>query len=211
MLLYGKIVVMNIDNAAEVVRFLLDRLKKLESAELLLDEIEGLHPEAQKAAVLIPFFYDQEGRLSLLFIRRASTLRAHSGEIAFAGGRVDASDSSVVMTALREAQEEIGLDQGRVEVLGLLSAVFTVVSNYVIAPVVAFLPEGTGELLLQESEVTEVIIIPLRELMNPAIAYSEEWVRGGVKRTVYFYQYGPYTIWGATGRMLHALISLLVQ
>jgi len=122
---------------------------------------------------------------------------------------VDPDDHSPVMTALREAQEEIGLDPTRVEVLGLLSPVFTIVSNYLITPVVAYLPQGLGELQLQASEVTELIIAPLASLADPAIAHTEEWTRGGLTRLVYFYDYGPYHIWGATGRMLNALLALL--
>jgi hypothetical protein len=64
-------------------------------------------------------------------------------------------------------------------------------------------------LLLQHSEVTEVILAPLKELANPLIARREQWTRGGVTRTVYFYDYGPYCIWGATGRMLNALLQTL--
>lgn len=97
----------------------------------------------------------------------------------------------------------------RTEVLGMLAPVFTVVSNYLIMPVVAFLPQGLGTLHLQASEVTELIVVPLQGLADPAVFHTEEWTRGGVKRTVYFYDYGPYRIWGATARMLNALLALL--
>ena len=86
---------------------------------------------------------------------------------------------------------------------------FTVVSNYLITPVVAFLPQGLGELRLQVSEVTELILAPLHLLADPNIAHTEEWTRSGSTRTVYFYDYGPYRIWGATGRMLNALLETL--
>jgi 8-oxo-dGTP pyrophosphatase MutT (NUDIX family) len=170
----------------------------------------GWRTEVRRAAVLIPLF-KHEGQLSVMFIRRASTLRAHSGEIAFPGGSVEAIDDSVVETALRETQEEIGLNPQRVEVLGLLPPVFTAVSNFVVTPVVAFLPKGPGELLLQASEVAELIIIPLQALMDPAIVHTEEWTRGGITRTIHFYDYGSYRIWGATGRMLSELLMVLAS
>src|SRR5207302_1971115 len=119
------------------------------------------------------------------------------------GGSVDATDVSPVMAALREAQEEIGLDPTRVEVLGILAPVFTVVSNYLIMPVVAFLSEGPGALQLQASEVAEIILVPLQGLADPSIAHTEEWTRGGLTRTVYFYDYGSYRIWGATARIVN--------
>ena len=191
---------------ADMVSTLRQRLEPIEQADMLSDALEGELPRARKAAVLLSLF-DQEGEPAILFIRRSSTLRSHSGEIAFPGGGVDPTDTSLIMTALREAQEEIGLDAGRAEVLGVLQPVFTVVSNYLIIPVVAFLPQGLGTLQLQASEVTEVILIPLRSLADPEIFHTEEWVRAGRARSVYFYDYASYRIWGATARILHALLE----
>nr|MBA2287155.1 CoA pyrophosphatase [Ktedonobacteraceae bacterium] len=147
---------------------------------------------------------------SMLFIRRASTLRSHSGEIAFPGGSIDASDASPVMAALREAQEEIGLDPPLVEVLGVLPPVFTQVSNFLITPVVASLPQGLGTLQAQASEVDEIILASLAGLADPLIVHTEEWMRDGEPHTIYFYDYGSYRIWGATARILNALLELLV-
>jgi len=192
----------------ETVQRLRSRLFSVEQAQTLMGAVEGQRPGARKAAVLLTLF-EQDANLHIVFIRRASTLRSHSGEMAFPGGGVDPTDLSAVMTALREAQEEIGLEPDRVDVLGLLSPVFTVVSNYLITPVVAFLPHGLGDVRLQTSEVTELVLVPLHELADPAILRTEEWKRVGLTRTVYFYDYGPYCIWGATGRMLNALLEIL--
>jgi 8-oxo-dGTP pyrophosphatase MutT (NUDIX family) len=199
---------MEVDTIAQILRTLREQLEPVERADVLLDTVEGEHSQARRAAVLLPLFV-HNGELSLLFIQRAHTLRAHSGEMAFPGGSKDPTDASPVMTALREAQEEIGLEPARAEVLGILPLVFTVVSNFLITPVVAYLPWGPGELQLQHSEVTEVVLAPLKILADPVIARHEQWTRGGVTRTVYFYDYGPYTIWGATGRMLNALLQTL--
>ena len=193
---------------ADVAALLRKRLEPVERVNMLSDALEGQLPNARKAAVLLGLF-DQEGEPTILFIRRSSTLRAHSGEIAFPGGGVDQTDSSPIMAALREAQEEIGLDPARVEVLGVLQPVFTVVSNYLVIPVVAFLPRGLGTLQLQASEVTEIILAPLHDLTNPGIFHTEEWMRVGRTRTVYFYDYGSYRIWGVTARILNALLETL--
>ena len=193
-----------------VLPALRDQLLPLTSAGEAFDSIEGEHPDARKAAVLLALF-EQDAELWLAFIRRSSTLRAHSGEIAFPGGTVDPTDLSPVMTALREAQEEIGLSPDCVDVLGLLSPVFTVVSNFLITPVVGFLPDGLGTLHLQASEVTELILAPVRALTDLAIFHTEQWSRDGLSRTVYFYEYGPYRIWGATGRMLHTFLQVLAR
>jgi 8-oxo-dGTP pyrophosphatase MutT (NUDIX family) len=199
---------MNLHDTSEVILALRERLEPVERARSLIDVIEGVRPHARKAAVLSCLF-EQNEETYLTFIRRATTLRSHSGEIAFPGGSVDLTDSSPAMTALREAQEEIGLDPSRAEILGIMPPVFTVVSNFLITPVVAYLEQGPGTLRLQPSEVAELILLPLQGLADPAILHTEEWERGGMRRTVYFYDYGPYRIWGATARILNELLNLL--
>lgn len=201
---------MDLRDIAQVLAALRARLYPVTAADSLIDVLEGERPDARRAAVLIALFV-QDGETHVAFIRRASTLRAHSGEIAFPGGSYETGDGSLVATALREAHEEIGLLPQRVEVLGLLQPVFTVVSNFLIVPVVACLPEGPGELCAQASEVAEVLLLPLHALADPAIAHTEVWTRAGIARPVYFYDYGSLRIWGATGRILRSLLHLLAS
>src|SRR2546426_11068749 len=193
---------MDLSKSTEVILALRERLEPIEHADAPGDSLESNHLSARKASVLLGLF-DQNNETYLAFIRRASTLRAHSGEIAFPGGATEVNDVSPIGTALREAQEEIGLEPSRVEVLGVMPPVFTVVSNFLITPVVAHLPGGPGTLQLQASEVAEVIFLPLEGLADPAIYHAEQWMRDGMPRTVYFYDYGSYRIWGATARMLN--------
>jgi 8-oxo-dGTP pyrophosphatase MutT (NUDIX family) len=201
---------MELYRISDVLHSLQEALEPVEHAYSLVDPLEGRQPQARSAAVLLPLF-ELHGELTLVFIKRAATLRAHRGEIAFPGGSVDPSDASPIAAALREAQEEIGLEPAQVQVLGVLPPVFTVMSNYVITPVVAFLPHGLGPLKIQPSEVAELLQIPVQGLADPHIMHTEQWSRHGVERTVYFYVYGPWCIWGATGRMVHALLSLLAR
>jgi 8-oxo-dGTP pyrophosphatase MutT (NUDIX family) len=199
---------MNLQDISYVLSVLRQRLAPPEQAPFMEDLIEGRHPQARQAAVLLALF-EKEAETHALFIKRSSTLRVHSGQMALPGGGVEPTDTSPVMTALREAQEEIGLDPARVEVLGLLNAVFTVVSNYLIVPVVAYLPQGPGVLHTQPGEVAEIITARLHTLANPAIAHTEQWTHDGQNRTVYFYDYGAYRIWGVTGRILSEFLALL--
>jgi 8-oxo-dGTP pyrophosphatase MutT (NUDIX family) len=199
---------MNLSKSTEVIMALRQRLEPIEHAGMLRDTLERHYPSARNASVLVGLF-EQNNETHVAFIRRASTLRAHSGEIAFPGGAADVRDVSPIVTALREAQEEIGLDPSRVEVLGIMPPVFTVVSNFLITPVVAYLPEGPGKLHLQKSEVAEIILLPLRGLADPVIYHTEQWMRDKVPYTVYFFDYGSYRIWGATARMLNMLLELL--
>jgi 8-oxo-dGTP pyrophosphatase MutT (NUDIX family) len=199
---------MDLSKSTEVIMALRHRLEPVEHASLLRYTLGSHYPSARNASVLVGLF-DQNNETHVAFIRRASTLRAHSGEIAFPGGAADVSDVSPIVTALREAQEEIGLDPSRVEVLGIMPPVFTVVSNFLITPVVAYLPEGPGKLQLQMSEVAEIILLPLQGLANPAIYHTEQWMQDNVPHTVYFFDYASYRIWGATARMLNTLLELL--
>jgi len=199
---------MDLSNSQEVILALRQRLEPIKCAGLLKDEHQKHYPSARNASVLIGLF-DENNEIYISFIRRASTLRAHSGEIAFPGGAADDSDVSPIVTALREAQEEIGLAPSRVQALGIMSPVFTVVSNFLITPVVAYLPEGPGTLQLQLSEVAEIIFLPLQGLADPEIYHTEQWVRDDVLHTVNFFDYGSYRIWGATARMLIMLLELL--
>ena len=201
---------MDLSNSNDVILALRQRLEPIQHAELMKNAQQKQYPSARNAAVLITLF-DENDETFISFIRRASTLRAHSGEIAFPGGASDASDVSPIVTALREAYEEIGLTPTRVDVLGIMPAVFTVVSNFLITPVVAYLPDGTGTLRKQESEVSEIIFLPLQGLANPAIYHTEQWVRENVPHTVSFFNYGIYRIWGATAHMLKMLLELLKE
>jgi 8-oxo-dGTP pyrophosphatase MutT (NUDIX family) len=201
---------MDLSKSNDVILALRQRLEPIQHAELMKVAQQKQYPSARNAAVLITLF-DQNDETYISFIRRATTLRAHSGEIAFPGGASDRSDSTLIVTALREAREEIGLNSSRVEVLGIMPTVFTVVSNFLITPVVAYLPEGPGSLQLQESEVSEIIFLPLQVLANPAIYHTEQWVRDNVPHTVSFFDYGAYRIWGATAHILMMLLEFLKE
>ena len=95
---------MDLSNSKDAILVLHQRLEPIERAEVLKDALEKQYPSARNASVLIALF-DENNETYLSFIRRASTLRAHSGEIAFPGGGVEPTDSSMVMAALREAEE----------------------------------------------------------------------------------------------------------
>jgi 8-oxo-dGTP pyrophosphatase MutT (NUDIX family) len=171
---------------------------------------EPAFPEAIPAGVLLPIIEDNNGAPHLLFTARATSLHHHSGEISFPGGRKDITDTTLAETALREAYEEIGLPSSDVSILGQLPQVFTVVSNYLITPIVGllatkypFIPE------LNPAEVAVLIDVPLAVLADPSVAHTEEWARDGLTHIVYFYQFGEHTIWGATGRIVHDFLDLL--
>ena len=146
-------------------------------------------------------------RVPLLFVLRSADLREHAGQIAFPGGSAEPEDADVVATALREAHEEVGVDPGNVEVLGLLSPFSTVVSDRWLTPVVG-LERGPSELHSDEFEVAEWFRIDIAELMT-APHTVRELERDGVRRSVHFYEASQRIIWGITAAIVHELLEVL--
>lgn len=202
-------------DADALMRFLMGRLATEHEPGgglASLDPARALLPSTlpRDAGVLLPL-YAREGHPYLLFTRRAPTLRSHSGEISFPGGSRETADATLAATALREAGEELHIMPEHVRVIGQLEPVFTVVSNFLITPVVGWLGEGPIAVTPNPGEVAEVIEAPLGALADPAIFHLERWTRNGRQIPVYFYDLGPHRIWGATGRILYQLLALLPE
>jgi 8-oxo-dGTP pyrophosphatase MutT (NUDIX family) len=159
-----------------------------------------------KAAVLIPLVLKEDG-LSVLLTQRTNHLRDHAGQISFPGGRMDPEDQSPNDTALRESQEEIGLDPRRVEIIGHLPQYLTV-SGYSVTPVVG-LVQAQAEYVLDEFEVADVFEVPLSFLLDPANHQVRLWQSEQGGRRFYSMPYENRFIWGATAGMLRNLYHLL--
>ncbi|HMO29620.1 CoA pyrophosphatase [Enterovirga sp.] len=151
------------------------------------------------AAVLIPVVAHPQGP-AVILTERASTLRQHSGQIAFPGGKMDPEDPTPLATALRETQEEIGLEPGRIRPLGYLDAYLSG-TNYFIIPTLGLVEPGF-RLTLNREEVESVFEVPLSFLMDERNheLHAREW-RGAI-RTYYAMPFGERYIWGATAGIL---------
>jgi len=155
--------------------------------------------------VLVPL-YRTEGRLHAVLTRRRDDLRRHAGEISFPGGREDDTDRDLVHTALREAEEEIGLDPAGVEIVGALQPTPTIATGYAVYPFVGLIEPGL-EWTLSAREVDHVLELSLRDLR--AGYRRERLLRRGVPFRTDVYVVGDHLIWGATARILGDLLDRL--
>ena len=161
------------------------------------------------AAVLVPIVA-RGGALSVLLTQRATDLKNHAGQISFPGGRIEAHDAGdPVRAALREAQEEIGLDARFVTIVGFLPD-HLVTSGYRVTPVVSFLAPGF-ELLLDASEVRETFEVPLEYVFEPANRKSRRRRIGDAEIELCDIPYRDWNIWGATAGMLITLQRMLTE
>jgi 8-oxo-dGTP pyrophosphatase MutT (NUDIX family) len=157
------------------------------------------------AAVLVPL-YLSDGALHAVFTKRRDDMRRHAGEISFPGGRQDEDETDLRLTALRESEEEIGLDAGDVELIGALQPTPTIATNYAVYPFVGLIEPGTTW-RPAEAEVAEVLEFSLREL--EAGYGRRRMLRRGVPFRTDVYVVGDRLIWGATARMLGDLMDRL--
>jgi 8-oxo-dGTP pyrophosphatase MutT (NUDIX family) len=154
--------------------------------------------------VLVPLFLPDGGEPHAVFTRRATDLRRHAGEISFPGGRRDPEDVALADTALREAEEEIGLPRGHVRLLGELPPTSTFVTNYLIHPFVGLIPAGLAW-RMSANEVDAVLELPLGALRQSRTRTKME--RRGISFETDAYILDDHLIWGATARILEHLLE----
>ena len=170
---------------------------------------EFLARPLRPAAVLIPFLRTN-AHWEVLFTRRNADLPEHSGQVAFPGGRADPGENSPEQTALREAEEEIGLQPQDVHLLGRLKT-FATITAYAVTPVVGVMP-WPYPLRLAEIEVSRAFTIPLEWLCDPANLEVQQRALPAPYKPVDVYYFKPYDgeiLWGASARFTLALLEAL--
>jgi len=152
------------------------------------------------AAVLLPLL-SKEKELHVLLTKRTQTVKVHKGQISFPGGVQEPSDDSLLATALRESQEEIGLGSHDVEILGALDPIQTVTTSFLVYAFVGFIPYPYP-FQLDGREVAEILIVPLHFLADDTRWSKRSYHANNQTFEAYFVTYGDYRIWGATARIL---------
>jgi 8-oxo-dGTP pyrophosphatase MutT (NUDIX family) len=163
--------------------------------------------DARAASVLI-LLYPRNGSIYTLFMQRPEYNGVHGGQISFPGGKQESSDRNSIQTALREAEEETGVDPGLITVLGTLTPLFIPVSNTIVTPVVAWTDEKP-ELIHQEAEVEFLFDADIRRFYDPAIIKTRPLQIGEETINVKYFDYEGNMIWGATSMILHELLVII--
>jgi 8-oxo-dGTP pyrophosphatase MutT (NUDIX family) len=163
--------------------------------------------DARAASVLI-LLYPNNGSVYTVFMQRPDYNGVHGGQISFPGGKQEPSDENAIHTALREANEETGIDTGKLEIIGTLTPLFIPVSNTLVTPVVAWI----GEKPAFHHDINEVVFLfdaDIRRFYDPAILKTKPLLVGEETLDVRYYDYEGNVIWGATAMILHELLVIL--
>jgi 8-oxo-dGTP pyrophosphatase MutT (NUDIX family) len=170
--------------------------------------------QARAAAVLVALF-EEAGEARVVLTRRSAELRTHRGQVSFPGGGIDAGEDASD-AALREAYEEIGLEQAEVRVVGWLHPLFTVNSTAFMLPVVGTL-EGRPSPSPNPAEVARVFDVALADLVGDGVYHEDTWdpyeqwsPNGSEARQIWFFDVAEERVWGATARVLHELALLVL-
>lgn len=167
-----------------------------------LDRPPELNGEARGAAVLL-LLYPAEKGLSFVLTRRTESVATHKGQVSLPGGAQE-SGEPLEQTALRETCEEIGVCAADITILGALSPLFVVVSDFQIHHFVGYVPERP-DFHPDPVEVAELLEMPLADLLDDRIKALEQWTLGGMELDVLFYRVGDHPVWGATAIILSEL------
>jgi 8-oxo-dGTP pyrophosphatase MutT (NUDIX family) len=161
------------------------------------------------SAVLIPI-YNNDGQYNIIFIKRTMTVKTHQGQISFPGGMRDKGDKTLRDTALREAEEEIGLNPKDANILGELDDEITTTSNYIVTPFIAVIP-WPYHLVANKDEVAKIISVPIAALLDKNCRKPETETLNGQKVESFAYYYQETRIWGATARILNKLLGIIAE
>ena len=164
-------------------------------------------PGRRLAAVLLPL-YRHNGDYGVIFTKRSETVPHHRGQMSFPGGGYETQDGTLRQTALRESQEEIGLQAAHVRMLGQLDDLLTSNSNYLVRPFVGTIPYPYP-FIVDRRETASIVEVPLRFLRQHNPCGPERRNFGGREVRSIFFDYQDHVIWGTTGKILKQFLDLL--
>lgn len=187
--------------------------------DCLEDELTRILPSRSKvilsgeglvtAAVLVPLFA-KEGETHVLLTKRSDLVEHHKGEISFPGGKLDPTDRDLCACALRETEEEVGIEPNDVRIVGELDDFYTVATNFLVVPFVGVIPYPYT-FRLSCREISSLLAVPLKIFFDPERRTEEIWTIRGQSVEVVSYRWKGHNIWGATARILKHFTEVLAD
>lgn len=187
------------------IEYIKDRINKLDNSVYSEPVFENSKPFVP-ASVLIPIF-EKDDKSHIIFTKRTDKVSHHKGQISFPGGKFDNTDKDLEFTALRETQEEIGVKPEDIKIVGKINNMVTN-TNFVVSPFVGIVPYPYN-FLVNPDEISELIIVPVKHLMDKTFFRIEKREFNGKLFDIYYYEYLNHTIWGVTGKILFDFLSLI--
>jgi 8-oxo-dGTP pyrophosphatase MutT (NUDIX family) len=164
-------------------------------------------PENAKESAVLILLYQSENIIKVCFIKRPADGTVHAGQISLPGGKMEKSDKDLIVTALRETSEEIGVDVHHIRILGTLTNLYVPVSNYSIQPVIGF-SLSKPDFVINNSEVDELIEVPLKQLLDSENCKTGQVEAGKAIFEAPIYAINGHKIWGATAMILSEFIEV---
>lgn len=181
--------------------------KMAPSVRLIKEFEEDEYPDAKKASVLV-LFYPYKNEIYTVLMKRPDYAGVHSGQISFPGGKIESTDADAAAAALRETEEELGVHQSYITLIGNLSPVYIPPSNFFVYPFAAYVLQRP-DFKPDEKEVAEIVETPVSIFSDVSIKGKQEIVRGDITFTAPYYKIGEYKVWGATAIILSELEEML--
>lgn len=159
------------------------------------------NPAGAKQSAVAVLCFEKEGQICTILFKRTEDGSPHSGQISFPGGKAEPNDNDLTATALRETEEELGIEQKLIHTIDLLTPLYIPVSNFSVQPVLGFLKEEPN-FTPNPHEVQEVIVAPLEELFDPKNQFVKRFTRDNYSFDAQCINTNGHTVWGATAIIL---------
>ncbi|MEO9893751.1 CoA pyrophosphatase [Aurantibacter sp.] len=179
--------------------------------EELMKRNQNLKITPKRAGVMALFYPDSQNSTHFLLILRKTYKGVHSNQVAFPGGKAEEIDENIMITALRETEEEVGVPTASIKVIKELTQVYIPPSNFMVSPFIGF---STGEIsfTLQQEEVEKIVEVPILDLLDDKKIFSKKITTSyAVDVDVPAFKLNGYTVWGATAMMLSEVKDLIKQ
>jgi 8-oxo-dGTP pyrophosphatase MutT (NUDIX family) len=184
--------------------------QKIMSPSIREHALKTSDPSIARDSSVLLLFYPKNGQLYLPFIKRTSGNTSHSGQISLPGGKYEESDTNRTVTAIRETNEELGVDCKKIKILGFLTELYIPVSNFMVLPVLGYCQQRP-EFKMNPFEVEEVIEVPVQELLAKNNISEFSFNTNKLKINAPYFDANGHKVWGATAMILSELRELFLR